>query len=91
VSPNQNDTIAIGKFDDVCALKDKTLEGVSPGLRLDATYGADRIKSPNFSPRFSGHAEEEVVNAADANITAAGANAYAGREVLEIRNGKIIN
>jgi hypothetical protein len=158
VSPNQNDTIAIGKFDDVPALKDKTLEGVSPGLRqrvgrpdLDATYGADRIKSPNPSPRFSGHAEEEVVDAADANIkdaglkpadldgktlnihisketgvcnncaaglpensratlgagplkqlsekypgltirvTAEGANAYAGREVLEIRNGKIIN
>jgi hypothetical protein len=158
VSPNQNDTIAIGKFDDVPALKDKTLEGVSPGLRqrvgrpdLDATYGADRIKSPNPSPRFSGHAEEEVVDAADANIkaaglkpadldgktlnihisketgvcnncaaglpensratlgagplkqlsekypgltirvTAEGANAYAGREVLELRNGKIIN
>jgi hypothetical protein len=79
VSPNQNDTIAIGKFDDVPALKDKTLEGVSSGLRqrvgrpdFDATYGADRIKSPNPSPRFSGHAEEEVVNAADANIKAAG-------------------
>jgi hypothetical protein len=139
-------------------LKDKTFEGVSPDLRgrvgradLDASYGADRIKSPNPSPRFSGHAEEEVVDAADANIkaaglkpadldgktlnihisketgvcnncaaglpensraklgagplkqlsekypgltirvTAEGAKAYAGREVLEIRNGKIIN
>jgi hypothetical protein len=158
VPPNQNDTIAIGKFADVPALKDARFEGVSPTLResvgrggLDARYGADRIKSPNPSPRFAGHAEEEVVDAVDANIkaaglkpadldgktlnihiskqtgvcnncaaglpgssraklgagplkqlsdkypgltirvTAEGGKAYAGREVLEIRNGKIIN
>jgi hypothetical protein len=128
VSSNQNDTIAIGKFDDVPALKDKTLEGVSPDLRrrvadLDASYEADRIKSPNPQPPIRGMQRRRWstmpmqmsagLNPADldgkmvdihiskktgvCSNCAAGlpensrAKSYAGRKVLQIRNGKIIN
>ena len=61
------------------AIADKSFVGLSPALRreaglpsLDELYGADRdIKSPNRNALASRHAEEDILNGFDTEITAA--------------------